>query len=274
MRKLLGTLIPLLGAGLLLMVGACTGSSQAASVLESDNISLRATIAFYEALGPTMTADSALMQQQLATVQAALDQSRQEVRNLTVRVNGMTQPGTVVALNTTPLAAADPNAAAQAGQPALPTLPADTGDGFGSVRATPTPLPLAVTTPQGGPVSVSSASGMMLDEIVTARGQDEDGCAVDQTTTFSASGDARILVITVARNFRSGTLFMTRWQGPNDFLQQYEWTSDSGAESMCVHFYIEPASLQMAPGEYTVTFVASDNSGTIESAPIPFTVTQ
>lgn len=272
MRKLLGTLLPFVGAGLLLLVGACSGNSQAASVLESDNISLRATIAFYEALGPTMTADSALMQQQLATVQAALDQSRQEVRNLTVRVNGMTQPGTVVAVNTTPLAATDPNAAA--GQAALPTLPSNTGDGFGSVRATPTPLPQVVTTPVGGPVSVQATSGMVLDQIVTARGQDENGCAVDQTTTFSVTSDARILVITVARNFRSGTIFMTRWQGPNEFLQQYEWTSDSGSDSMCVHFYIEPASLQMAPGNYTVTFVATDSSGTIESAPIPFTVTQ
>lgn len=272
MRKLLGTLIPLLGAALLLMVGACSGNSQAASVLESDNISLRATIAYYEALGPTMTAESANMQQQLATVQAALDQSRQEVRNLTVRVNGMTQPGTVVALNTTPLATTDPNAAALGVQPTLSSDAAS--DGFGSVQATPTPLPQVVTTPSGGPVSVQASSGMALDEIVTARGQDEDGCAVDQTTTFSATGDARILVITVARNFRSGTIFMTRWQGPNDFLQQYEWTSDTGADSMCVHFYIEPAALQMAPGDYTVTFVATDSSGTIESAPIPFSVTQ
>lgn len=270
MRKLLGTLIPLLGAGLLLTIGACTGNSQAAGVLESDNISLRATIAYYEALGPTMTADAALMQQQLATVQAALDQSRQEVRNLTVRVNGMTQPGTVVALNTTPLPG-DPNAAAQGAQPTLSGEAAS--DGFGSVRATPTPLPQAVTTPEGGPVSVQAASGMALDQIVTARGQDENGCAVDETTTFSVA-DSRILVISVARNFSSGTLFMTRWQGPNEFLQQYEWTADGGADSMCVHFYVEPAALQMTPGTYTVTFTATDSSGTIESAPIPFTVTQ
>ena len=270
MRKLLGTLIPLLGAALLLLVGACTGNSQAAGVLESDNISLRATITYYEALGPTMTADSVLMQQQLATVQAALDQSRQEVRNLTVRVNSMTQPGTVVALNTTPVVS-DPNAPVQG---ALPTLSSDAAsDGFGSVRTTPTPLPQVVTTPEGGPVSVQATSGMALDEIVTARGQDEDGCALDTTTTFSVT-DSRILVITVARNFSSGTIFMTRWQGPNEFLQQYEWTADSGADSMCVHFYIEPAALQMAPGSYTVTFLATDNSGTIESAPISFAVTQ
>lgn len=251
-------------------IGACTGNSQAASVLESDNISLRATVTYYEAIGPTMTADAAIMQQQLATVQAALDQSRQEVRNLTVRVNSMTQPGTVVALNTTPLPG-DPNAAAQGVQP---TLSGDAAsDSFGSVRATPTPLPQVVTTPEGGPVSVQAASGMALDEIVTARGQDEDGCALDVTTTFSVT-NSRILVISVARNFSGGTIFMTRWQGPNEFLQQYEWTADSGSDSMCVHFYVEPASLQMAPGSYTVTFMATDNSGTIESAPIPFTVTQ
>lgn len=272
MRKLLGTLLPLVGAALLLTIGACSGNSQAAGVLESDNISLRATITYYEALGPTMTAESALGQQQIATIQAALDQSRQEVRNLTVRINGMAQPGAAVALNPTPLPG-DPNALPQDPNALQAAPPADPNSAFGSVRATPTPRPDVITTPEGGPVSVQASSGMALDQIVTARGQDDNGCAVNPTTTFTLN-DSRILVITTARNFRTGTVFMTRWQGPNEFLQQYDWTSDSSADEMCVHFYIEPAALQLSPGSYTVTFMATDSSGTIESAPIPFTVTQ
>jgi hypothetical protein len=268
MRRTLRSISPALGAVLLLTITACTGNSQAASVLESDNISLRATISYYQALDPTMTAESALMAQQLATIQAALDQSRQEVRSLTIRLNNMTQPGgEAVAANPTPITVPNPN-------PGTGDTTGGTTGGFGSVRVTPTPPLQVVTTPQGGPLRVQAPSGLVLDQIVTARGQDQNGCAVDPTTTFSLSTDSRVLVITVARNYQSGTNFMTRWEGQNGFLQVYEWATERGGTDMCVHFYIEPRALQMAPGIYTVVFMARDSSGVAESAPIPFTLTQ
>lgn len=57
---------------LLLLVVACNANSDAVRVLQADNTSLHATIAFYESIAPTMTGQASAANQKVATLQATL----------------------------------------------------------------------------------------------------------------------------------------------------------------------------------------------------------
>jgi hypothetical protein len=250
---------------LLALLAACGNTSPASGVLESDVVSLRATISFYQSLDPTMTAQAGISSQQLATMQFERDQARRDVQNLTVTLNAITGGGVPVAANPPTL---DPNATPFAG--AVPTTGADSG--FGSV---PTPAPTIAAQsvdPAQTAAPARAPSGMALEGATMAKGKDENtGCAVNQTSTFSLD-DPQIYVIVTVRNFKRGTKFEARWTGGNAFETANDWTTSSGGSEMCVHFYIEPATLQLSAGTYSVVVAATDSSGTAETTPLQFTL--
>lgn len=239
----------------LLLSAACSGSSEAARIVEADNISLRATLSYYQSLDPTMTAQAAIWTEQIATLQADLNQSREQVTRLTVQMNTGAASAPVAPVPTT-----DPNSFATIATPSQPDF------GAAAVGA-PT---VAAAAPAGAPLQTSS--GMIIERVVTARGMNNaDGCPVDETNAFSTA-DERVWVIAVVRNYKRGTTFSAQWQG-NALNESYDWTINQNGSRICVHFYYEMSSL--TAGNYTVTFSARESNGeTVESAPLPFVVRQ
>src|SRR5215212_5849435 len=77
---------------LLLFVAACNANSDAVRILETEKTSLRATVAFYEAAGPTVTAQATLIAQRLATAQSDLSTARAQIKDLTAKLNSSAQP--------------------------------------------------------------------------------------------------------------------------------------------------------------------------------------
>jgi hypothetical protein len=237
-----------LAALALLLGAACSSSSEAARIVEADNISLRATLSYYQSLDPTMTAQAAIWTEQIATLQADLNQSREQVTRLTVQMN-TGAAGAPVAMPTT-----DPNSFA--------TIATPSQSDFSAAAAG------APTAAASAPLQTSS--GMIIERVVTARGMNNaDGCPVDETNAFSTS-DKQVWVIAVVRNYKRGTTFSAQWQG-NNLDESYDWTINQNGSRICVHFYYEMSSL--APGNYTVTFSARESNGeTVQSLPLPFVV--
>jgi hypothetical protein len=237
-----------LAALALLLSAACSSSSEAARIVEADNISLRATLSYYQSLDPTMTAQAAIWTEQIATLQADLNQSREQVTRLTVQMN-TGAAGAPVAMPTT-----DPNSFA--------TIATPSQSDFSAAAAG------APTAAASAPLQTSS--GMIIERVVTARGMNNaDGCPVDETNAFSTS-DKQVWVIAVVRNYKRGTTFSAQWQG-NNLDESYDWTINQNGSRICVHFYYEMSSL--APGNYTVTFSARESNGeSVQSLPLPFVV--
>ncbi|MDW8300405.1 MAG: hypothetical protein RML95_13835 [Anaerolineae bacterium] len=238
-----------------LLMSACSGTSEAARIVEADNISLRATISYYQSLDPTMTAQAALWMQQIATLQADLSQSREQVTRLTVQMNTGTLGAPIASVPTT-----DPNSFAMVNTPA----PMD----FSSAAVgAPTPISGAIA---GSGVPLRSSSGMVIERIVTARGMNNaDGCPIDETNAFSTS-DKQVWMIAVVRNYKRGTTFSAQWKG-NGLDDSYSWTANRDGAQICVHFYYEISSLTV--GNYTVTFSAREPNGeTLQSLPLAFIV--
>jgi len=237
-----------LAALALLLSAACSSSSEAARIVEADNISLRATLSYYQSLDPTMTAQAAIWTEQIATLQADLNQSREQVTRLTVQMN-TGAAGAPVAMPTT-----DPNSFA--------TIATPSQSDFSAAAAG------APTAAASAPLQTSS--GMIIERVVTARGMNNaDGCPVDETNAFSTS-DKQVWVIAVVRNYKRGTTFSAQWRG-NNLDESYDWTINQNGSRICVHFYYEMSSL--APGNYTVTFSARESNGeSVQSLPLPFVV--
>jgi hypothetical protein len=218
----------------MIMAAACNANSDAVRVLETENTSLRATVAAYQSVGPTMTAQATLASQRLATLQTDLTTARAQVRDLTAKLNtGGGQPQ----LQPTLIAGAN-NPAAQ--DPITPGAP-------GTQQAT--------------------YNGFAFAEVVTAKSIDDaTGCASAKSSTFSVN-DNRIFVVADVRNLKGGTSFKASWAG-TDFTRENSWTAKRDSAQLCIYFYIEPKTLALKPGEYTVTFGAPNLSAT----PVQFTV--
>ncbi len=244
---------------LALLLGACGSTSEAARIVEADNISLRATLNYYQSLDPTMTAQASVWTEQIATLQADLRQSREQVTRLTVQMN-TGAAGAPLA----PAPTADPNSFATINTPA----PVDFTAG---VSGAPTPEGGIAAPPLGAPnAPLRSSSGLTIERVVTARGMNNaDGCPVNETNAFSTS-DQRVWVIAIVRNYKRGTVFSAQWRG-NDLDESYDWTINQNGSRICVHFYYEMSSL--TPGSYTVTFSAREPNGeSLQSLPLAFVV--
>jgi hypothetical protein len=231
-----------LGFILLAFMTACNSNSDAISILQSENTSLKATLDSYRSLGATVTAEATTMSQKLATTQAELNQVRAQNNEL------------VATLNTGNTGSTGFNNSGNQGQPSDPLASTGGNTSNGS------PSNSAQSTPG------ADDSGFKLAQVVTAKDQDSNGCAVGQSNVFSVN-DSQILVVADVRNYKSGTEFTATWTGDN-FNHENSWTISQNGDQICVHFFIEPNTLEMTPGTYTVTMTA----GTLSSQPIQFTV--
>src|SRR5258708_5334914 len=205
------TLKAALGMALCLLGVACNANSDAVHVLETENTSLRATMASYESIGATVTAQATIISSRLSTVTSDLATARGQVRDLTSRINtGAAAPTTisVVAVN-------------------------------GTSRA-----------------PVGASADFAFATIVTARGKDANGCAVNVSNSFLPT-DPAIWVVAEVHNFKKGTKFVVKWAG-NGFTHENDWTAPNDGTQICVHFYIEPSTLGLQPGTYSVTVTAGN----------------
>src|SRR3954470_3082441 len=79
--------IIMFGVATTVLVAACNANSDAVHVVESKNQELQATIASYGNMGATVTAESTVMAERLATAQAQLTAVNSQVRDLTSKMN-------------------------------------------------------------------------------------------------------------------------------------------------------------------------------------------
>ncbi len=212
------------GFMLLLFVAACNANSDAVRVLETENTSLRATVAAYQTAGPTMTAQVTALAQKLATALSDLSTARAQVKDLTARLNSSAQPPSQVVVVNTPGAA-------------------------------------------GGTQAANASNDFTFADVSTAKGVDNTtGCAVNKSSTFALT-DARIWLVADVRNYRSGTNFVAKWS-LGDVNREFDWTAQRGGAQVCVNFYIEPKTLGLKAGTYSVTLSATG----VTSNPVQFTI--
>jgi hypothetical protein len=222
------------GVAVTALVAACNANSDALHVMESTNVSAAATIASYENMGATVTAQATAMNEKLATAQIQLTQVNSQVKELTGKMNaGVSQPVVVSA----------------------------SGMSTGQLDGTSAP-----NSTQPPAQNNATGNGLSFANVVTARGKDNDGCANGTVSTFNAT-DPAIWVVAEVHNYKRGTVFTAKWAG-DGFDREDTWTINTAGAQICVHFYIEPKTLALKSGTYTVTMTAGD----VTAQPVQFTV--
>lgn len=133
-------------------------------------------------------------------------------------------------------------------EPPATSIPPLPGGDPGTNPIAPQPTVAQIATPV-------NPNAFAIERITTARGvANADGCAVNETTMFNTT-DARIWVIAYVRNLKSGIAFKSLWQ-IGDESKEYNYTSNFNSARTCINFYIEPRTLNIAPGDYSVTITA------------------
>ncbi len=130
--------------------------------------------------------------------------------------------------------------------------------------------PVAPNVAAQGTQSTSPAgtsNSLLIDRVVTAKGVDtSNGCAVGESDKFSAT-DNRIWVIAYVRNMKKGVTFTSSWSG-GDLKKDYTWVTDYASNKTCINFYIEPKTLGLKAGDYSVNITTPDS----QAAPVSFKV--
>jgi hypothetical protein len=276
-----------LSAGFFL--ASCSSTSDAARVLETDNVALRSTIAYYRDIDPTMTAQAAVAVNQVATLQSEVTFLRDQNRELTTRINSGAANQPVSAVDpSVAVAGTVPNTAANSGNPG--TTNTDPSSQFGTsssskyqssstdaqadTTAGGTADTMAQNTATGvteGQASLTFPPGSLFQSLTLTTTTDSNGCAADQTSAFTAS-TSEIYVVADVVDYQAGTNFAVVWAG-DDFEYTSEWEADSGGDQICVYFYVEPGTLDMQAGSYNVTFSATLPDGTVVAgSPLAFSI--
>jgi len=220
-----------------LTLAGCNANSDAVKVLETDNTSLRATVDSYQSMGPTMTAQASILGDKLTSAQATITAISATNAALMSQMNANVNQSTTIIV--TP-GVAQPGP--QAGTPVA-------GNGG------------------AGGAAASADSGFAFASVVTAKAKGNDGCSSGESSVFSPT-DPMIWVIADVRNFKRGTVFTANWSNSADFSHQNTWTVPNDGAQICVHFYIEPKTLSLKAGSYTVTL----STPALSSQPVPFTI--
>jgi uncharacterized coiled-coil protein SlyX len=226
----------------LLVIAACNAGSDAQNIIEADNAKLRATISHYEAMQPTMTAQTEQLQATVTFMANEINRISEQNRALTSQLNANAS----ARLTSNPAATQPP---ADVANPAAEGAPVPTAEVVSAVNA-----------------PITSPTGVTIERVALARGRDGNGCALDESATFATS-DEFVYVVATVSNFKSGTVFRSIWTGPR-LDNTYDWTATYAAQQECIHFFIKPGELALEPGDYTVVFAAAD----VQSPSLRFTI--
>jgi hypothetical protein len=128
------------------------------------------------------------------------------------------------------------------------------------------PVPTSIPGAASGtaPSVVGTPSGLVIDKIVTARGVNRsNGCALSEVNAFTRN-DTQIWAVASVRNLKRGITFTARWQvgGPTG-AREFTYVSDFDADQTCINFYIEPRTLEVVPGNYSVSISAPNLTGPV-----------
>lgn len=136
---------------------------------------------------------------------------------------------------------------------------------------TPTPPPGSVTSPEvPGATSAPGTSNQLTAVGPALSVRDSDGCAVSLQTSISASS-SRIYATTRILNATAGTSVQAAWSsGGQVVFSNTPYTLPSDDADFCVWFYIEPADVTFAPGEWSLQFLIN---GQPSGSPAAFTLT-
>jgi len=153
--------------------------------------------------------------------------------------------GNIQAVPSTPQPAP---AAAQPGQTVQP--------GAGS-----TPLfPNAITPTVPVPTPIPASSAIYNSATTAMAVNNSDGCAADNTTTFTTAEDEVYIVVEV-QNVPAGITFYSRWTTPDALtFDTVSYTPDQPFDSICIWFFITPQDLAFITGEWTVELIANEQS--------------
>ncbi|MCC7449978.1 MAG: hypothetical protein IT324_21350 [Anaerolineae bacterium] len=228
-----------LGLSLILLMAACAPNSDAVSILGTQNTSLQATVTAFQSYGPTMTANALMATRVQSTLAAVMVQNKE----LTQKLN------------------------AQAPQPTIPIAARS------AVMDSATPGPGNASGIQPTPAGASGAAvtapnGFSFADVATSKAIDSASCAVNKAASFAAA-DPKIYVVADVRNLKKGTAFTAKWSGP-DFEREDSWTANANRPQLCIYFYIEPKTLGLQGGDYSVTLSAAGLNGN----PISFSIQQ
>lgn len=121
--------------------------------------------------------------------------------------------------------------------------------------ASPAPGGMVVATapganPDGG--QASDGGGTLFTQVRTALTvRDSDGCADTLMDVFPADVQ-RIYITTRALNIRAGTVMRVQWTYEGDPAFSESFTVGQDDDDFCLWFYIEPMSIALSPGNWTV----------------------
>ncbi len=137
---------------------------------------------------------------------------------------------------------------------------------------TPTPLPgAAVAQPGAGAATPAPDQQNQLTVVGPALAvRDADGCAVAVQTSMPASSP-RIYATTRILNAAAGTSLQAAWSSQGQVVFSNDpFTIPEDDPDFCVWFYIEPADVTFAPGDWSLQFLVN---GQPAGAAAPFTLT-
>ena len=123
---------------------------------------------------------------------------------------------------------------------------------------TPTPPPGTTSVPGAGAATPPADSPNQLTAVGPALSvRESDGCAVALQSAFPAS-TSRIYATTRILNARSGTSIQATWSTNGQVaFSNTPYTIPSDDPDFCVWFYIEPADVTFAPGEWSLQFLVN-----------------
>jgi hypothetical protein len=231
-----------LGLSLILLMAACAPNSDAVSILGTQNTSLQATVTAFQSYGPTMTANALMATRVQSTLAAVMVQNKE----LTQKLNAQAPQPTI------------PIAARSA---VMDSATAGPGNASGV-------QPTSSGSSGSSGSSVTAPNGFSFADVSTSKAIDSASCAVNKAASFAAS-DPKIYVVADVRNLKKGTAFTAKWNGP-DFTREDSWTANANRPQLCIFFYIEPKTLGLKGGDYTVTLSATGLNGN----PVPFSIQQ
>lgn len=129
----------------------------------------------------------------------------------------------------------------------------------GATRAPASPEPTRPVVTMNFPTQRPSATAAAtidpnrptLTNTVTASGVQDNDCALDSVSQFSAD-TVEIYVVATVNNAPENTRFTSRWYRGEELLTEFDYTPDFEINGECIWFFAEPADFNFTPGQYAV----------------------
>ncbi len=127
---------------------------------------------------------------------------------------------------------------------------------------------LIPVTPAGGVQPTVDANAPSLTDIALSEQVGSDDCAVNPTTSFSASA-TDIYVVGTAHHIQPDTSLTATFTRDGQTVTSYPWTPGFAIDGACVWFHMPASDVTFTPGNWQVALTIN---GASSGAPIPFSI--